>query len=162
MELPYVQLALKVGPVVGSGCTCVLKPSSQTPLATLFEASLAKKVGFPAGVINVVCGYADKLGHALNSSTIPAGLVGGAETALQVMSDGATSVKRFSFELGGKAPVIVMEDADLELVANTAVSVKMRNSGQMCIDFNRIYIHESIYDKLCDIIFERIKTWGVG
>lgn len=161
---PMYNMALKVGPVVGSGCTCVLKPSAQTPLATLFVASLAKKVGFPAGVINVVCGPSDELGRALNSSTIPAliGLIGSTETALQVMADAATSVKRFSFELGGRAPAIIMEDADLDLVADTVVSMKMSNSGQMCVDFNRVYIHESIYDKLCDMMLERLKKWHVG
>ena len=151
--------ALKIGPVIGSGCTAVLKPSSQTPLATLFLGKLITEAGIPDGVINILAGSSSELGYALNSSTIPRliGLIGSTDTALKVMSDSATSVKRFSFELGGNAPTIVSESADLAAAADTVASMKMGNSGQMCVDHNRIYIHESVYDQFCDMMLERFR-----
>lgn len=161
---PMYNAALKIGPVIGSGCTAVLKPSSQTPLATLLLGKLIKEAGIPDGVINILAGSSSELGHTLNSSTIPRliGLIGSTDTALQVMKDSATSVKRFSFELGGNAPTIVSESADLSAAADTISSMKMGNSGQMCVDHNRIYIHKSVYDKFCDLMFDRLKEYKVG
>lgn len=161
---PMYNAALKIGPVIGSGCTAVLKPSSQTPLATLFLGKLIREAGIPDGVINILAGSSSELGYALNSSTIPRliGLIGSTDTALKVMSDSATSVKRFSFELGGNAPTIVSESADLAAAADTVASMKMGNSGQMCVDHNRIYIHESVYDQFCDMMLERLGKYKVG
>lgn len=161
---PMYNAALKIGPVIGSGCTAVLKPSSQTPLATLLLGKLIKEAGIPDGVINILAGSSSELGHTLNSSTIPRliGLIGSTDTALQVMKDSATSVKRFSFELGGNAPTIVSESADLSAAADTISSMKMGNSGQMCVDHNRIYIHKSVYDKFFDLMFDRLKEYKVG
>lgn len=161
---PMYNAALKIGPVIGSGCTAVLKPSSQTPLATLLLGKLIKEAGIPDGVINILAGSSSELGHTLNSSTIPRliGLIGSTDTALQVMKDSATSVKRFSFELGGNAPTIVSESTDLSAAADTISSMKMGNSGQMCVDHNRIYIHKSVYDKFCDLMFDRLKEYKVG
>lgn len=161
---PMYNAALKLAPTIVSGCCCVLKPSSQTPLATLYLGEIAKRIGLPDGVINIVAGSSSEVGTALNTSKIPRmiGLIGGTETALRVMADAATSIKRFSFELGGNAPAIVMEDADLEYAANTIVSMKMGNSGQMCIDFNRVYVHESIYEKFCGLLREGIRKYSCG
>lgn len=161
---PMYNAALKIGPTIGSGCTIVLKPSSQTPLATLFLGKLVKEAGIPDGVINILAGPSKELGNALNSSKIPrlVALIGSTETALQVMKDGASSVKRFSFELGGKAPTIVTPSADLTLAADTIASMKMGNSGQMCVDHNRIFIHKSIYKKFCEMMLERLKKYSVG
>ena len=161
---PMYNAALKIGPTIGSGCTIVLKPSSQTPLATLLLGKLIKEAGIPDGVVNIIAGSAAEVGTALNSSTIPRliGLIGGTETALQVMKEAATSVKRFSFELGGNAPTIVTPSADLKLAADTIAAMKMGNSGQMCIDHNRIFVHTSVYKEFCEMMKERLSKYKVG
>ena len=113
---PLGNAGLKIGPSVASGCACVIKPSSQTPLATLYLGEIAEKIGFPAGVLNILSGPSGEVGRTLNASTIPKmiTLIGSSETGLQVMREGGTSVKKYSFELGGNAPVIVMGDVDVD------------------------------------------------
>ena len=161
---PMYNAALKIGPTVASGCCIVLKPSSQTPLTTLLLGKYIKEAGIPDGVVNIVAGKASEVGSALNTSTIPRliGLIGGTETALQVMKEASTSVKRFSFELGGNAPTIITPSADLKLAADTVASMKMGNSGQMCIDHNRIFVHKSIYKQFCDMMLERLSEYKLG
>ena len=161
---PMYNAALKIGPTIASGCTLVLKPSSQTPLTTLLLGKYIKEAGIPDGVVNIVAGSASEIGTVLNSSTIPRliGLIGGTETALQVMKEGSTSVKRFSFELGGNAPTIVTPSCDLTLAADTIAAMKMGNSGQMCIDHNRIFVHKTIYKEFCSMMEERIAKYGLG
>lgn len=142
---PLGNAALKIGPTIASGCCCVLKPSSQTPLATLYLGEIMYKIGLPAGVVNIIAGPAGELGQALNSSRIPKmiTLIGSTETGRQVMAQGATSVKTYSLELGGNAPCIIMEDGDVETAARLAVISQVSNTGQTCIGYNRIYVHES-------------------
>lgn len=161
---PLGNAGLKIGPSVVSGCTLVLKPSSQTPLATLRVAEIAERIGFPAGVFNVVSGPSDEIGYALNSSTIPKmiTLIGSSETGRQIMRDGATSIKKYSMELGGNAPVIVMGDVDVDEVAKAIVAKKVGNAGQTCVCYNRIYIHESIYEEMCQKIAEHLKDVKIG
>jgi len=161
---PLGNAGLKLGPSVVSGCTCVLKPSSQTPLATLRIGELAERIGFPAGVFNIVSGPSEEIGYALNSSAIPKmiTLIGSSETGRQIMRDGATSVKKYSMELGGNAPVIVMGDVDTDAVAKAIVAKKIGNAGQTCVCYNRIYIHESIYGDMCEKIREHLKDVKIG
>ncbi|MGE4485439.1 MAG: aldehyde dehydrogenase family protein [Oscillospiraceae bacterium] len=161
---PLLNASLKICPTIVSGCTCVLKPSSQTPLATLYLGEIAEKIGLPAGVVNILAGPAAELGHALNTSRIPSmiTLIGSDETGRHIQMEGSSSIKRYSLELGGIAPLIVMEDADLDFAAKNIVTMKCSNTGQMCIDYNRIYIHESIYGTLCAKILEEVKKIKVG
>jgi succinate-semialdehyde dehydrogenase/glutarate-semialdehyde dehydrogenase len=161
---PLGNAGLKIAPSVVSGCTCVLKPSSQTPLATLRVAEIAEKIGFPAGVFNVVAGPSEEIGYALNSSTIPKmiTLIGSSETGRRIMKDGAASIKKYSMELGGNAPVIVMGDVDVDKVAKAIVAKKVGNAGQTCVCYNRIYIHESIYGEMCERIIEHMKEVKIG
>lgn len=109
---PLGNAALKIGPTIASGCCCVLKPSSQTPLATLYLGEIMHRIGLPAGVVNIIAGPAGELGDALNISRIPKmiTLIGSTDTGRQVMAQGASSIKTYSLELGGNAPAIIMED----------------------------------------------------
>lgn len=163
---PLGNVALKIGPTIASGCCCVLKPSSQTPVATLYLGEIMRKIGLPAGVVNIIAGPSGELGEALNSSPIPKmiTLIGSSETGRQVMAQGATSVKTYSLELGGNAPCIIMEDGDVETAARLAVASQVSNSGQTCIGYNRIYVHESRYEEFCQKAIEGLKkvTLGAG
>lgn len=161
---PLGNAGLKIGPSVVSGCTCVIKPSSQTPLATLYIGKIAEKIGFPAGVINIISGPSSQVGYALNASTIPKmiTLIGSNQTGLQIMREGASSVKKYSFELGGNAPVIVMDDADIEEAAANIVAKKVGFAGQTCVNYNRIYVHEKIYPQLCNAVKRHLEGVVLG
>lgn len=161
---PLGNAGLKIAPSVVSGCACIVKPSSQTPLATLYIGEIAARIGFPAGVINILSGPSGEVARTLNESTIPKmiTLIGSSETGLQIMREGATSVKKYSFELGGNAPVIVMDDVDLDEVAANIVAKKVGFAGQTCVNYNRIYVHEKIYDALCDRVAEHLKGVILG
>jgi len=163
---PLGNAALKIGPSIVSGCCCVLKPSSQTPLATLYLGEIMHRIGLPAGVVNIIAGPSGELGEALNSSRIPKmiTLIGSTDTGRQVMAQGATSVKTYSLELGGNAPAIIMEDGDVAQAAKLAVTSQVSNSGQTCIGYNRIYVHASRYEEFCSYVIEGLKkvTLGAG
>ena len=120
--------------------------------------------GFPAGVINIISGPAAEVGKTLNSSSIPKliTLIGSSETGLQIMREAATSVKKYSFELGGNAPVVVMDDADLDAVAANIVAKKVGFAGQTCVNYNRIYVHEKIYQALCAKVAEELRKVRLG
>lgn len=156
---PLGNASIKLCPSVVSGCACIIKPSSQTPLATLYIGELAAKIGFPAGVINIISGPSGEVAKTLNSSSIPKmiTLIGSSETGLQVMREAATSVKKFSFELGGNAPVVVMDDVDVDQVAANIIAKKVTFAGQTCVNYNRIYVHEKVYSKLVDAVEEQLK-----
>ena len=163
---PLANMGLKIGPALAAGCTIVLKPSSQTPLASLHYGEIAKRIGMPNGVLNIVAGKASEVGAALNRSKIPSmiTLIGSSDTGVQVMQEGSTSIKSYSLELGGNAPVIIMEDCadELESIATKTVAIKVSNSGQDCTDFNRIYVHESLYDRYCQLVAQKMDAVVVG
>lgn len=161
---PLGNAALKIGPVIASGCCCVIKPSSQTPLATLYLGEIMHKIGLPDGIVNIIAGPSGELGQALNTSRIPKmiTLIGSTETGRQVMAQGSTSVKTYSLELGGNAPCIIMQDSDVEDAARTIVSSQVSNSGQTCIGYNRIYVHESKYEEFCSYILEGLEKVTIG
>ncbi len=142
-NFPLLNVGYKLGPILASGCTCVLKPASVTPLATLMVGQAAAEIGFPAGVINIVSGSSE-ICQVMNSSKIPAMLtvIGSSQTGRQIISESATSIKRFSLELGGNAPVIILDDADIEETARITVRQKFDNCGQVCVSPNRIFVPE--------------------
>ena len=127
---------------------------------------IAKRIGLPDGVINIVAGKASEVGRALNSSKIPnmITLIGSSDTGVQVMNEGSTSIKNYSLELGGNAPVIIMDDCgeELESIAMNVVATKVSNSGQDCTDYNRIYVHESLYERFCKLVEEKMNLVTVG
>lgn len=151
---PLGNAGLKIAPAVASGCTCIIKPSSETPLATLYAGAIAEKIGFPAGVLNIVCGPSSEVAKTLNESRIPRmiSLIGAHETGLKLLEQSVTSVKKYSLELGGNAPVIVMNDADIDETAENIVAKKTGFAGQTCVNYNRIFVHERIYDAMCEKI----------
>lgn len=116
-NFPLLNLGYKLGPVLASGCTCVLKPSSQTPLTTMFIGELSVEAGMPAGVINIIVGDNDLVGSIFNESSIPQliTLIGSTQTGTKVMQQGATSIKRYSLELGGNAPALVLNEPILQM-----------------------------------------------
>jgi len=153
-NFPIGNAALKIGPIMASGCTGVIKPSQKTPLTAMRIGEIAKEIGLPPGVINIVTGTSRDLGPVLNGSPIPRmiTLIGSVETGREVMRQGASSIKKYSLELGGNAPVIVMPDADIEKAAELTVARKTSNAGQVCICYNRFYVHESVYDPFCQAV----------
>ena len=161
---PLGNASIKLAPAVASGCTCIIKPSSETPLATLYLGVIAERIGFPAGVINILSGPSGEVAKTLNESDIPRmiTLIGSYETGLSVMKQGATSVKKYSLELGGNAPVIVMPDADLNETAVNIVAKKVGFAGQTCVNYNRIYVHNSVYRELCEKVAEELKKVKLG
>lgn len=161
---PLGNASIKLAPAVASGCTCIIKPSSETPLATLYLGVIAEKIGFPAGVINIISGPSGEVAKTLNESDIPRmiTLIGSYETGLAVMKQGLTSVKKYSLELGGNAPVIVMPDADLDETAANIVAKKVGFAGQTCVNYNRIYVHESVYKQLCERVAKELSRVKLG
>lgn len=161
---PLGNAGLKIAPAVVSGCACIIKPSSQTPLATLYIGEIAARIGFPAGILNILSGPSGQVAKTLNESVIPKmiTLIGSSETGLQIMREAATSVKKYSFELGGNAPVIVMDDVDLNEVAANIVAKKVGFAGQTCVNYNRIYVHERIYEALCEKVAEHLRPVILG
>jgi len=143
-----LNLAYKLGPVLASGCTCVIKPSEQTPLATCLALSLLSDVGFPPGVVNAVNGTGLDLLEPLCSSTIPRLLTTIGSTAMgrRMIGYSASTVKRFSLELGGDAPVLVFGDADLNAAVADIVGLKFANAGQICVSPNRVFVERCIYE----------------
>ncbi len=173
-NFPLLNLAFKIGPAMAAGCPIVIKPSLKSPLAAYAVGEICAAAGLPAGAVNIVCGADEEVGDALSSSTIPAllTLIGSARTGRRLMEKGATSIKRFSMELGGNAPVLVFEDADLDVAANIICALKFGNTGQICVTPNRILAHENIHaelrGKLADkaaqikIGFSRDGDWDMG
>ena len=150
-NFPIAMITRKVAPAIAAGCTIVIKPAEQTPLSALAMAELAHRAGMPAGVLNVVTADAERsieIGKVLCDSPIVRHLsfTGSTPVGRILMRQSAPTVKKLGLELGGHAPFIVFDDADLEAAVEGALISKYRNAGQTCVCTNRIYAHESIYD----------------
>ena len=164
---PASSVAKKLAPAFAAGCTVVLKPAEQTPLTALALAALAEIAGVPRGVINVVTGdggAAAEIGRVLTAD--PAvrllSFTGSSEVGRELMRQCAETVKNLSLELGGHAPFIVFDDADLDLAVECAMKAKFRNAGQMCVAANRFLIHEAVYDAFAARLVERVRQLEVG
>ena len=148
----------KAGPAIAAGCSVVLKPASQTPFSALALAELAERAGLPKGVLNVITGAASEIGGELTSNPTVRKLsfTGSTATGKLLMEQCASTVKKISLELGGNAPFIVFDDADLDAAVEGAIASKYRNTGQTCVCANRIYVQDSVYDafasKLADAV----------
>lgn len=161
---PVSLLGVKLAPAMASGCPCVLKPSTSTPLGSMKLAEIAQGIGLPAGAFNLVCGPPNKVGKYLNESKIPqmVTMVGSSEAGVQVMQQASTSIKRFSFELGGNAPCIIMPDADMDKIIPWMKNRKVFFTGQGCANVNRIYVHESLHDEFVTALTEEVKKVEIG
>jgi len=150
----------QAGPALGAGCTVVIKPASQTPFSALALAELAERAGVPKGVLNIVTGSAKEIGAELTSNPIVRKLsfTGSTEIGKVLMAQCAGTVKKLSLELGGNAPFIVFEDADLDAAVEGAIASKYRNSGQTCVCTNRVLVQDSVYDVFAAKLAAAVKT----
>ncbi|XP_067619272.1 aldehyde dehydrogenase, mitochondrial [Eurosta solidaginis] len=162
---PLLMLAWKWGPALAAGCTIVMKPAEQTPLTALHMAALSKEAGFPAGVINIITGYGPTAGAAISShrDIQKVAFTGSVEIGRIIMQAAAQSnLKRVSLELGGKSPLVVFDDADLDLAVNVTHEAIFANHGQNCCAGSRTYVHEKIYDKFIAKAVAAAKARKVG
>ena len=158
-NFPLAMITRKAGPAIAAGCTVVLKPASQTPFSALALAELSERAGLPNGVLNVITGSAKEIGGELTSNPAVRKLsfTGSTETGRTLMAQCASTIKRLSLELGGNAPFIVFDDADLDAAVEGAVISKYRNTGQTCVCANRLLVQESIYDTFAEKLATAVK-----
>ncbi|RIW27425.1 NAD-dependent succinate-semialdehyde dehydrogenase [Bacillus salacetis] len=163
-NFPAAMITRKVAPALATGCTVVIKPAEQTPLTALKMAELAEKAGIPKGVINVVTGDSKEIGETWLSDNRVRKLTftGSTEVGKLLMRGAADTVKKISLELGGHAPVIVMDDCDIDKAVDGVIAAKFRNAGQTCVCSNRIYVHESIQSEFTEKLVQKVKQLKVG
>ncbi|CAI0543217.1 unnamed protein product [Linum tenue] len=164
-NFPSTMFFVKVSPALAAGCTMVVKPAEQTPLSALFYAHLAKEAGIPDGVINVVSGYGPTAGAALTShmNVDKVSFTGSTEVGRKVMQAAAASnLKTVSLELGGKSPLLIFDDADIDQAADLALLGVMHNKGEVCVAGSRVLVQEAIYDEFVKTLVEKAKEWVVG
>jgi len=163
-NFPSAMITRKVASALAAGCTTVIKPASATPYSALALAKLAEQAGIPAGVINVVCGDSAQIGGELTTNPIVRKLSFTGSTAVgkMLMEKCSSTVKKVSLELGGNAPFIVFDDANIDDAVAGAATSKYRNSGQTCICANRIYVHQNVIDEFSEKLTEKVKTLKVG
>jgi succinate-semialdehyde dehydrogenase/glutarate-semialdehyde dehydrogenase len=163
-NFPAAMITRKVGPALAAGCTCVVKPANQTPLTALKLAELAHEAGIPSGVLNVVTGRSTEIGDVWlkDPRVTKITFTGSTEVGKTLMRGAAETVKKVSLELGGNAPFIVMDDANLVKAAAGLVQSKFRNAGQTCICTNRIYVQESVADEFVQLFKTELEKLKVG
>ena len=163
-NFPNAMLTRKIAPALAAGCTVVCKPANATPLSAYAFAELAERAGVPAGVINLVTGRTAEIGKELTSNPIVRKLTftGSTPVGKQLMAECAATVKRTSMELGGNAPFIIFDDADLDAAIAGVMASKYRNSGQTCVCANRILIQEGVYDSFAEKLALAVKDLKVG
>ncbi|HEC2162711.1 NADP-dependent succinate-semialdehyde dehydrogenase [Klebsiella oxytoca] len=163
-NFPSAMITRKAGPALAAGCTMVLKPASQTPFSALALAELANRAGIPEGVFNVVTGSASEVGNELTGNPLVRKLsfTGSTEIGRQLMEQCAKDIKKVSLELGGNAPFIVFDDADLDKAVEGALASKFRNAGQTCVCANRLYIQNGVYDRFAEKLQQAVSKLQIG
>ena len=163
-NFPSTMITRKCAPALAVGCTVVVKPASQTPFSALALAVLAEQAGFPKGVFNVITGSASEIGKELTENPIvkKISFTGSTEVGKILLKQSSSTVKKVSMELGGHAPFIVFEDANIDEAVAGAMLSKFRNSGQTCICANRIFVHEKIYDEFLKKFVAEVAKIKVG
>ena len=163
-NFPTAMITRKLGPALASGCTFVSKPAPQTPFSALALAELASRAGVPAGVFNVVTGDAEAIGGELTSHPLVRKLsfTGSTTVGKKLLAQCAGTVKKVSMELGGNAPFIVFDDADIDAAVQGAMASKYRNTGQTCVCANRFYVQAGIYDEFAKRLVKAVATLRVG
>jgi succinate-semialdehyde dehydrogenase / glutarate-semialdehyde dehydrogenase len=156
----------KLGPALAAGCTVVLKAPGETPYTSLALAELSVRAGIPKGVVNVITCLSNtpEVGEALTiSETVKkVSFTGSTNVGKLLMKQSSQTLKKLSFELGGNAPFIVFDDADLESAVQGAIASKFRSSGQTCVCANRIYVQSGVYDKFASLLTEKVKEFKLG
>ena len=163
-NFPAAMITRKVAPALAVGCTVVVKPASETPLTALALAVLAEQAGIPKGVLNVITGKASAIGKELTSNSLVRMLTftGSTEIGRVLMAQCAPTIKKLGLELGGNAPFVVFDDADLDKAVQGAMASKYRNAGQTCVCANRIYVQEGVYDAFAEKLGAEVKKMKVG
>jgi succinate-semialdehyde dehydrogenase/glutarate-semialdehyde dehydrogenase len=163
-NFPNAMITRKVAPALAAGCTVVIKPSEFTPFSALALGVLAERAGIPAGVINIVTGMPTEIGNELmaNETVRKISFTGSTRVGALLMKGAADSIKRLSLELGGNAPFIVFDDADLDVAVEAAIASKFRNGGQTCVCANRILVQSGIYDAFATKLANRVARMKVG
>ncbi|HQV48907.1 MAG TPA: NAD-dependent succinate-semialdehyde dehydrogenase [Dokdonella sp.] len=164
-NFPSAMLARKIGPALAAGCTVVCKPALQTPFSALAVGVIAERAGIPAGVINIVTGSSSRaIGAAMTSHAHVRKLsfTGSTEVGKQLMAQCAAGMKRVSLELGGNAPFIVFDDADLDAAVNGAIASKYRNTGQTCVCANRLFVQSGVYEAFARKLADAVAKLRIG
>ncbi len=163
-NFPAAMITRKAAPALAAGCTVVIKPATQTPLTALALVELAEQAGFPKGVINIITGKSSEIGARLTNNPLvrKISFTGSTQVGSRLMAASSTNVMKMSMELGGNAPFIVFEDADIDAAIDGLIVSKSRNTGQTCICPNRIFVHEHIYDKFSQQYAKKVSTFKVG
>ena len=163
-NFPNAMITRKAAPALAAGCTVVIKPAEQTPFSALAMAELAERAGFPKGVFNVITGDAPTIGKEMcaNPTVRKVSFTGSTEVGRILMRQSADTIKKLSLELGGNAPFIVFDDADLDAAVDGAIASKYRNAGQTCVCANRIYVQDKVYDAFAAKLAEKVKSFTVG
>ncbi|GKW47937.1 NAD-dependent succinate-semialdehyde dehydrogenase [Halomonas sp. NCCP-2165] len=163
-NFPLAMITRKAGPAIAAGCSMVLKPSEETPLSALALAVLAEEAGVPAGVFNVVSGDAPAIGGAIMESKLvrKVSFTGSTRTGKLLMRQAADTVKKLSLELGGNAPFIVFDDADIDAAVQGAMASKFRNTGQTCVCVNRFYVQDSVYEEFTRKLVQAVSQLKVS
>jgi len=163
-NFPAAMITRKAGPALAAGCTMVVKPASQTPYSALALAELAERAGIPAGVFSVVTGSAAAVGGELTGNPIVRKLsfTGSTDVGRQLMAECAKDIKKVSLELGGNAPFIVFDDADLDAAVEGALISKYRNNGQTCVCANRLYVQDNVYDAFVEKLKAAVARLKIG
>lgn len=163
-NFPHAMITRKVAPALAAGCAVVVKPAPETPLSAIALCALAEQAGIPPGVLNIITGDAEAIGQVLTSH--PAvrllSFTGSTEVGKRLMRQCASTVKKLALELGGNAPALVFDDADLDVAVDGVMTAKFRNSGQTCVCANRIYVQDRIHDDFVERLAARVATLTVG
>ena len=164
-NFPLAMITRKIAPALAAGCSVIVMPSYETPLTALYLANLTSKAGFPKGVINFIVGKdVSSMGKILCNSKIvkKISFTGSTRVGKILSKQSSSTLKKLSLELGGNAPVIVFDDADIVKAVDGTISSKFRNSGQTCVCVNRIFVHKKIHDKFVSKLIEKVKKLKIG
>ncbi|GAA5237036.1 NAD-dependent succinate-semialdehyde dehydrogenase [Verticiella sediminum] len=163
-NFPAAMITRKAGPALAAGCPMIVKPAELTPLTALALGALAIEAGVPHGVLQVITGRSSEIGPVLTGSDTVRKLsfTGSTETGRKLMEQCSSTIKKLSLELGGNAPLIVFEDADIDKAVAGIVASKFRNAGQTCVCANRVYVHDSIYDAVTERLLAEVAKFRVG
>jgi succinate-semialdehyde dehydrogenase/glutarate-semialdehyde dehydrogenase len=163
-NFPAAMITRKAAPALAAGCTVVIKPATQTPYSAFALAELAERAGIPKGVVNIVSGSAKEIGGELTSNTTvrKISFTGSTEVGSVLMKQSAETIKKVSLELGGNAPFLVFEDADIDAAVEGAMISKYRNNGQTCVCANRILVQDGVYDRFAAKLADKVRALKVG
>ena len=163
-NFPLLNLSFKLGPALATGCSIILKPSKESPVSAYIVGEICHEIGFPAGVVNVICGAAAQTSVPLCGSTQVdvLTLIGSSETGRKIIEQSTCSIKKFGMELGGNAPAIVFADSNLSEAASLIAALKYGNCGQICVSPNRIFVEGKVYDKFMKLFMAEVAGVKVG